>query len=72
MKIRNKPIINTDLNRATNIGDYVSFNGVILKCIKSYGRCDGCYFHDNENISCRATSNRCFNCGFPSRIFIEE
>lgn len=72
MKIRKKLIVNTDPNKTTNIGDYVSFNGVILKCIKSYRLCDGCYFHDNENISCRATSNRCFNCGFPGRIFIEE
>ena len=71
MKIRNKPIVNTDPNKPTNIGSYVHFNGVILKCVKSCGLCDGCYFYDNENIFCRA-KDRCFDCSFPSRIFIEE
>ena len=72
MKIKNQIKINMDENSRTRIGEFVYFEDILLECRKSVSCCNGCYFHDNENMSCRATSNRCFNCSHPGRIFVKE
>lgn len=72
MKIRNKLIINDNPDISTKIGEYIRFNGILLKYIETSSRCDGCYFYNDVNGSCKKTKRvRMFNCSCPSRIFVE-
>lgn len=67
MKIRSRMVINYDVDRETEIGEYVIYKDTILRCEgRSVSDCSGCYFyieeHDTCNIVFPEADFNCFNC----------
>lgn len=66
MKIKEQKKINRDPNSLTPFGYYVEYREVLLRCEKSEGECDGCYFYDIENNDCnvgyKESGMKCFDC----------
>lgn len=67
MKIKSRMVINYDINKVTEIGEYVIYKDTILRCEeRNVSDCDGCYFyieeHDTCNIVFPEADFNCFNC----------
>lgn len=67
MKIKSRMVINYDINKVTEIGEYVIYKDTILRCEgRNVNDCSGCYFyieeHDTCNILFPEANFYCFNC----------
>lgn len=74
MKIKTKLDINEDSNCQTRVGQYVLYEGNLLKCIEVKVNdyclpCKDCYFNFNGSCSCSRGELR-FRCIEPNRIFV--
>lgn len=68
MKIKTK-YINKDENRYTNIGEYVYYRELLLKCVDAEGDCSNCFFQSIGDdgltwclIDYPESEQRCFDC----------
>lgn len=76
MKIRSRMVINYDVDRETEIGEYVIYKDTILRCEgRNVSDCSGCYFYDKEydtcNIDFPEADFYCFNCIYRSKGVLE-
>lgn len=67
MKIISRMVINYDVDRETEIGEYVIYKDIILRCEgRNVSDCSGCYFyieeHDTCNIVFPEADFNCFDC----------
>lgn len=68
MKIRVR-YINKNENKHTNIGEYVYYRDVLLKCVEAEGNCSGCFFHSIDDdgftwclLDYPESEQMCFDC----------